>query len=514
MTSLSEVTTSDGKVRGRVERGVLRWRSIPYAAPPVGDLRLRAPQPVQPWTGFRDATRFRNAAVQHRKGSATGIRKFQSQSEDCLTLNVTAPLEPGTSPRPVMVFIHGGGYVLGTSAVELYSGIGLVKRGDVIVVSMNYRLGALGYVDFTQFSTPERPFDSNLGLRDQVAALQWVQRNIATFGGDPDNVTIFGESAGATAVTTLLATPAAGGLFHRAIAESSPVDWAIDSATATRFASRCIEALGARPETANEVLSTVEPYELFRAGMKLSFSGLRETPGFFPMVPVVDGSYLPKSPLEALADGSAHKVPLIIGTTRDEGTLFAKFADDLPTNPSRITKLLAQTDPAAAAALLATYPGYPAKAAAVALGGDYIFWRPTVEACESHSAHAPTYSFRYDFVPQLFRRIGLGAPHASEMFAVFGFGNTRAGRALTAMGGRRGLREVTDQVQSHWLSFARDGAPLTSWPAYTTQNRKTLIFNTRSRVVDDVNRERRLAWATLRTPKTPAPDDATNKVAG
>src|SRR5690348_7378567 len=157
-----DITTADGVVRGLRRRRIAQWRSIPFAAPPVGDLRFRAPQPVESWSGVRMATEYGFAAMQQRDGARIGPRGPQPTSEDCLTLNVTAPLEPATAPRPVMVFIHGGGYVLGTSALRLYSGARLALRGDVIVVSFNYRLGAFGYVDFSEFSTATRPFESNL----------------------------------------------------------------------------------------------------------------------------------------------------------------------------------------------------------------------------------------------------------------------------------------------------------------------------------------------------------------
>ena len=226
MAVKTRVTTTDGMIEGKPVGNLTTWRGIPYAAPPVGPLRFRAPQPTQPWQGVRDATEWGNASVQHKRGTMLAVGKYQPSSEDCLTLNVLAPSTPSTTPRPVMVFIHGGAYTLGTSATPLYGGGSLVRRslqdGDgIIYVSVNYRLGALGYLDMSRFSTPERPFDSNLGLRDQVAALEWVKRNIAEFGGDPDNVTVFGESAGGNAVTTLMTVPAAKGLFAQAIAESS-----------------------------------------------------------------------------------------------------------------------------------------------------------------------------------------------------------------------------------------------------------------------------------------------------
>ncbi|WP_433758843.1 carboxylesterase/lipase family protein [Nocardia sp. CA-135398] len=498
---MSDITTADGVVRGYRGRHVLRWRSLPYAAPPVGDLRFRAPEPVQPWTGVREATAFGFAAMQHRSGARIGPRRYQPTSEDALTLNVVAPIEPSSKPRPVLVFIHGGGYLIGTSALGLYSGARLVVGGDVIVVSLNYRLGAFGYVDFSEFSTPERPFDSNLGLRDQVAALEWVQRNIAAFGGDPENVTIFGESAGAHAVLALLATPAAAGLFHRGIAQSPPADWGMSAEDGRAFARRCIDALGATPDTAAKALITAGANDIRHAVDKTSNKVLRERPGLFPIAPVVDGDYLPQSPIDAITSGAAHRVPLIIGTNRDEGTLFAKFADELPTTPGRLHALLTRDgDAELESRVIAAYPGYPDAKAAVRAGGDYVFWRPSVTVAAGHSRYAPTYSYRYDFAPRALRLAGVGATHATELIPVFGAANSPIGRTFTAAGGRRGLLAVTRQFQDNWLAFARTGRPLPSWPAYTEDRRTTLIIDEITRLENDPDKAKRIAWQGIRVP--------------
>lgn len=207
--------TATGIVEGFTRDGVHRWRSIPYARAPVGSLRFRAPQPAQPWPGVRHCHTFANCAPQQRRYTVMGIGRYQTRSEDCLTLNVVTPEEPATQPLPVMVFIHGGGYILGSSATPIYDGAALARRGCVYV-SVNYRLGALGCLDLSSLSTPQITLDSNVYLRDLVLALRWVHDNIAEFGGDPGNVTIFGESAGAHITATLLAVPAAKGLFARA----------------------------------------------------------------------------------------------------------------------------------------------------------------------------------------------------------------------------------------------------------------------------------------------------------
>ncbi|MFG1797854.1 carboxylesterase/lipase family protein [Nocardia sp. NPDC049149] len=497
MVASTDIRTADGVVRGRRGRRVLRWRSLPYAAPPVGDLRFRAPQPVTPWAGVRESTEFGFAAMQHRAGARVGPRSYQPTAEDALTLNVTVPTTPSSAPRPVLVFIHGGGYLTGTSALALYSGGRLAVRGDVVLVSLNYRLGAFGYVDFGEFSTPDHVFESNLGLRDQVAALAWVRTNIAAFGGDPNNVTIFGESAGAHAVLSLLATPAAKGLFHQAISQSPPADWAMTAADARTFALRCVDKLGATPDTAAKALLTASANDIRRAVDRTSNRVLRERRGLFPIAPVVDGDLLPQAPIDAIAEGNAHRVPLIIGTNRDEGTLFAKFADSLPTTPDRLRAAVGDD---AESRIAATYPGYPAAKAAVRAGGDFVFWRPSVTVMAGHSRYAPTYAYRYDFVPRAAQLAGLGSTHASDLIPVFGFGESPAGRAITAPGGRRGLRAVTDQFQDNWLAFARTGAPLPSWPAYTEDSRTTMIIDSPARLEHDPDKAKRLAWQGVRVP--------------
>ncbi|MFE6922258.1 carboxylesterase/lipase family protein [Nocardia sp. NPDC057663] len=492
----TEIVTADGVVRGRAGRRVVSWRALPYAAPPVGELRFRAPQPVQPWTGVRSATEFGFAATQHPNGARTGPRTWQPTGEDCLTLNVTAPATPSASPRPVMVFIHGGGYVIG--AASMYSGARLAVRGDVVVVSVTYRLGALGYVDFSEFSTPERPFESNLGLRDQVAALEWVQRNIAAFGGDPGNVTVFGESAGANAVVTLLATPAARGLFHRGIAQSAPADWTAQPEEARRFARSCLQRLGADPAGAATVLTTARASELCRAADRALGRSLREQPGSFPYTPVVDGGFLPEAPIDAITAGRAHPVPLIIGTNRDEATLFQRFMKSVPHTPEQLATAFGRCDPGAEQRVIRSYPGYPAARTAVRIGGDFMFWRPTLAVLEGHSRFAPTYAYRFDFAPRAVRLAGFGATHALDLVPVFGWVDTPVGRAMTSAGGRRAFRSVQDLVQDNWLSFARTGRPLPTWSPYTAERRATCIIDHPSRVLIDPDAAKREAWHGVR----------------
>lgn len=481
-----------GMLRGRRDGDVVTWQAIPYAAPPVGEFRFRAPQPVTPWLGVRDATRFRYAALSHPLSSPLGATRRQPQSEDCLTLNVCAPAEPGATPRPVLVFIHGGGYFEGSSGWPIYDPKPLVRRGDVVLVTINYRLNGLGFVDFSAYSTPERQFESNLGLRDQIAALRWVRDNIAAFGGDPNAVTIFGESAGGCSVTTLVATPAAAGLFHRAIAQSAPVDLVHTQAFAAEVAERCLANLGATKDTAAAVLSSATGRAISTAALKLMLPMMRQLPGRIIFAPVVDGDLLPETPLSALTAGRAARVPLILGTNRDELRLHGRFAPVLPGTVARIDRMFAGTNFAARDTVLAGYPGLPGTATALQCGTDLFFLRPTLAAAQAHAAHAPTYVYRFDYASPLLRTLGIGAFHGLDLFPVFGITGKWGARILTA-GGAAAATRLTAAMQGHWLAFAGTGAPLPDWPAYDTETRSTLIFDDPVRVVEDLDPEVRVA---------------------
>lgn len=285
--------TATGIVEGFTRDGVHRWRSIPYARAPVGSLRFRAPQPAQPWPGVRHCHTFANCAPQQRRYTVMGIGRYQTRSEDCLTLNVVTPEEPATQPLPVMVFIHGGGYILGSSATPIYDGAALARRGCVYV-SVNYRLGALGCLDLSSLSTPQITLDSNVYLRDLVLALRWVHDNIAEFGGDPGNVTIFGESAGAHITATLLAVPAAKGLFARAISESPAAGMVRSREVAAEFAARFANLIGARTQDAANALMQASPAQLVEAQHHLIRQGMRKRLGAFPIGPVFGDDYLPR----------------------------------------------------------------------------------------------------------------------------------------------------------------------------------------------------------------------------
>ena len=495
-----KVETTSGTVEGSLRRGLRMWRGIPYAAPPVGGLRFRAPAPVSSWQGVRNTADFGPVAPQDRKGQFIGPASNVPISEDCLTLNVMSP--PSGTQLPVMVWVHGGAYSVGSSREIRYQGEVLVRRG-VIFVSMNYRLGALGFLDFTSFSTPERPLECNLGLRDVVAALEWVRANIRNFGGDPGNVTLFGESAGANAVTTLMTVPRARGLFARAIAQSSPANAIYSPEMTAQWAAEFVELLSevaddsstdsTSREDAGHLLVTAAIDNLVAATTKMQLLAPDRHPGTIALSPVIDGEFLPERPLDAFKYGRAHPVPIIIGTNDREGSLFTGRLDILATTPSRIRAIFARTRKRSRKALKALYPGLPARRPAADFGGDYAFWFPSVKVAERHSRFAPVHFYRFDIAPRLVRLAGYDATHGLDLFALFDRMDGAFGRLMGALGGRATFKRAGARMQGHWVSFATNGI-LAGWPKYTRRQRKTLVINTVDLIEQDPRGERRVAW--------------------
>lgn len=489
----TRVTTKNGDVVGFSDGDVVRWRGIPYARPPLGELRLRAPQPPVAWPGVRKCTKFGFVAPQRRSGTIVGLGKFASASEDCLTLNIVAPETISDEPLPVMFYIHGGGYFLGSSAQSVYGGQ-VLARGGCIFVSANYRLGALGCMDLSSLSTPDAPIDGNLFLRDLVMALQWVRDNIAAFGGDPENVTIFGESAGAHAVATLLAVPAARGLFSRAIVQSTANGLVKTAAEAAVFAEQFAAFLGMQGPKAGAALRAAHTDRLIAAFDLLIDSTASETMGRVPIGACVDGEFLPTDPLQAVAAGTAHRVPLVVGSCADESRLFTLVLTYMPTTPTLIEKMLADTEDSVRAEILAAYPNYPSRDACLQLSGDNLLYTATWRLADAHSRYAPTFVYRYDYAPRTLRWLRLGATHGTDLLPIFGTYETKLGRLLTIAGDKASARQVSDDLQTRWRTFAQTGIPGSDWPVYTESDRTVMILDRRPRTETDPWSRRRLAW--------------------
>jgi len=471
----------------------------------VGRLRWRAPQPLEHLGDF-DALEFGPAAPQ-LVTKVIPLGDDVRLSEDCLNLNIWTPrgaAASGSQPKGVMVWLHGGAYMFGSTTQAMYDGTSLATSQDLIVVTIGYRLGALGFLDLSAFSTPKAQFDSNLALRDVLLALRWVQDNIAAFGGDPDRVTIVGESAGGGLVTTLMATPSAAGLFSRAIAHSSPVSSVYGQGRAYAVDMQFLLRVGVTPDSIEE-LYTIGVDRIVAAGMDLYNLVPVRSPGRIAFAPVIDGDLVPEAPITAVREGRGLKVPLIIGTNRDEANLFARMSSPLmPIHEGPIRQMFADMHAEAPEVplppverVLAAYADVPRKHRGLAVARDIGFRMPTIWYAEGHSRAAPTWVFRFDHATPLLEVTGLGASHATEL--PYLWGNFGEGRPLAfRLGGRSTAQQVSRRMQDRWGAFMRGEDPspdgLIPWPRYTEADRSVLLIRSKDQVVDDPDRQMREGW--------------------
>lgn len=496
------VDTAYGPVRGTDDGTVKVWKGVRFAAAPAGELRWRPPQPPQRWSEPADATRVGPVCPQPTDPRIP-IDLGAPQGVDCLSLNVWASsdTEPGAG-KPVMVWVHGGAYVLGSSAQTLYHGRALAADGDAVIVTVNYRLGALGFLDLSAMGDG---FATNLGLRDVLFALQWVRDNIAGFGGDPDRVTIFGESAGGGIITTLLASPAAKGLFGAAIAQSSPATSVYDRERSQRVAALLLEELGVGPGEADRLTSVPTP-ALMTASKKVFDHIPASTPGTLAFAPIIDGDIVPAHPVQLARDGRTHPVPLIIGTNKHEAALFRWMKSPLmPITPAAIRAMFAEIAAEQPDLRLpdeqqirAAYRGR-GKTIGLGVARDIGFRMPSVWFAEGHREVAPVYLYRFDFATPMLRLLRLGAAHATELPYVWG--NLVAGPKdpTFKLGGLKAGKTVSARIRRRWLSFAVDGTPSGPagdpvWRPYRASDRATLLIDAQDRVVDDLDRDLRTAW--------------------
>ncbi len=495
------VETKVGKVEGSYQDGLYVFKGIPYAVPPIGELRWMPPQPVKPWEGVRPTKSFGPIAPQNPMEGGLIMQVEQVQDEDCLFLNIWTP-GLDDARRPVMVWIHGGAFTIGSGSDPMYDSGSLAARGDVVLVTINYRLGMLGFLNLKEVTGGKIPATGNEGLLDQVAALKWVKDNIAAFGGDPANITVFGESAGGMSIGCLMAMPSAKGYFHKGILESGVGSTAGPLDEAAGVAGQFLELAGISGDNV-KALRALTVQQLLDVEMKLRTgkAGPGEIAKITATAPVIDGEVIPDVPNEVARRGSAKDIPAIIGTNLEEWKLFGAMQPGInKLDEAELVNRLSVFMPAESArGLVKTYretrekrgdATTPAELLS-AINTDLMFRMPVLGLVEAQRDNGQlAYNYLFTWKSPVMGG-ALGACHALEIGFVFGmYDDMFCGSGPDA-------DKLSRCIQDAWVAFARTGDPscesIGKWPVYGN-NRMTMMLGKDCHVEEAPYEEERRAW--------------------
>jgi len=497
--------TRSGAVRGTVEHGILTFKGIPYAAPTGGDNRFRPPRPAAVWERTRDATAFGPRCPQLPAPSTAAWSSWTEPteaSEDCLSINIWTPGLRDGKRRPVMVWLHGGVFSVGSGGTSVYDGTRLAARGDVVLVSLNHRLNVFGYLYLAHLNPADYADSGNVGQLDIIAALKWVRDNIGAFGGDPRSVMIFGESGGGGKVGALMAMPSAQGLFQRAAMQSGFSVTAISSGRAMQMTRSIIAALGLPGNDTLAQLRALPPERLLAALQQVTH-GMP-----FGLGPVVDGRALPRNPFSPDAPVISGDVPLIVGYNRTETTVLfppaGVFDLDWPGLTMQLKTLVPDQDPAPLiAALRKLHPQATPSDLYFIITTERTMGANARAVAERKSAlmRSPVYLYRLDWRTPV-EKGRLRSPHSLDVPMVFD--NIARSSSLIGAGAAE-AQSLADVMSIAWIAFARSGSPnapgLPAWPPFDLRDRATMIFNVTSRAIDDPSSQERALLA----PYTPEP---------
>ncbi|WP_138750775.1 carboxylesterase/lipase family protein [Paenibacillus sinopodophylli] len=466
------IQTTKGKVEGFETEGVLAWYGIPYGQSPTEELRFKRAKPANPWQGVKDCKTYGNDPIQF-------ISERETENEDCLNLNIWAPKE--AKKLPVLVWIYGGGFHYGFNSDLSYDGASMTASGDVIRVNINFRIGPLGYYDFNQY---DESFDTNCALSDQIEALKWVRDNIEAFGGDPGNITIAGESGGGCAVYNLLASPAAKGLFHKAIAQSG-----LPRASGGREFTKLViphflELLDIRPEEIMK-LKTMDIAKIKEAGSIFYNKFTKLYDGNFMPGPFFGDDLLPERHWTALKNGSAKGVDVIIGYTRDEGDTFIAESESsnawFPSWDGVEAMLKNNGKEQHFSELKAAYNHLETERKGLSeFVRDYLFAMDAHRCADEQAKHGNVWMYRFDFVPIAYKQMNMGAVHAVEI--PFSLNTLDRGYFSYALKGtpQDQLEAVRDQMNAAWFNFMKTGNPTggeVDWAKYDNRNSMLHVFD-------------------------------------